>query len=455
MNILIIGGTGPIGAYTALHLLGEGHEVTISSRNPPRPDEPLGGLPWMAGNYLEESYSAEALNPFDAIVFAAGSDIRHVPAGEDPDEHYLWANGEMVPKFAALARDAGVKTFVHIGSFYAHILKSEIDKDAYIRSRHLAANGVCDLSSNSFRALSLDAPFVVGVPDGMKNDMFMAYASYAKGIHAHVPPFGPAGGTNFMSARSLAQAVSGAIENGVGGQAYLVGDENLSFAAFFKLFFDAVGNPAEVPVLDQEHPMLPDSAIMQGRGNVISYEPSPETLKQLGYERNNVGAAVKEMVASFDKILGTIEPYNLSAQARSDKTFQDLAILYAQAMDKNDMDLLRDICTDDIVVEGPGFSYAGEDVFGIGAMLQMFFAKTRHVVQQQLVDIDDVTAIAETLCSAQHVTHSSDPTSQSRELVTMEIRYQDKFRHQGDSWKFSRRSLIVDWMEVRPIKISL
>ena len=120
-----------------------------------------------------------------------------------------------------------------------------------------------------------------------------------EGMRPWQPPFGPAGGTNFMSCQSLSEAIAGAFARGESGKAYLVGDENLSFADYFGLFFAAAGNPAPVPSLDQDHPMLPDIAIPQGRGNFIAYEPDAAEVALLGYRRHDVARAVAEVVRQF------------------------------------------------------------------------------------------------------------------------------------------------------------
>ena len=78
-----------------------------------------------------------------------------------------------------------------------------------------------------------------------------------------MPEFAPPGGTNFISTLSLSEAIEGALVRGAGGASYLVGDENLSFQDYFGAFFQALGRP-KPPVQDQEHPMLPDSAIFFG-----------------------------------------------------------------------------------------------------------------------------------------------------------------------------------------------
>lgn len=298
MKILVVGGTGMIGGHAALYLTSQGHDVTVSGRKPPQDSTELARLPFLQGDYIEGTFTAQDLSGFDAVVFAAGNDIRHVPQGVDSDAHVLHANAEAVPQFAALAKQAGVRHFIHVGSFYPHVAPELLKKSVYIRSRKMATDGIAALADESFHVVSLDAPFVVGTVPGMSLPMFEAYTRYAEG-QLGIPPFGPAGSTNFMSAQSLSEGIQAALERGENGKAYLVGDENLSFADYFKLFFRAVGNDVDVPSLDQEHPMLPDIAIFTGRGNVVRYEPDAKTMADLGYRRNDVARAVREVVDQF------------------------------------------------------------------------------------------------------------------------------------------------------------
>ena len=299
MKILVVGGTGMIGGHAALHLKARGHDVSIAARKPAQATTELAKLPLVVGDYIEGTFTKDDLAPFDAIVFAAGNDIRHAPADADFDAHCHRANTEAVPRFAALARDAGVKRFVNVGSFYPHVAPEMIATNAYVRSRHAAFEGVRALASPSFDVVSVDAPFVVGTVPGLSVPMFEYYTRYAEGKLDGMPVFGPAGGSNFISTLSLAEAIEGALERGESGKAYLVGDENLTFARYFELFFRAAGDDRPVPSLDQEHPLLPDSAIYTGRGSVVSYEPDPAETALLGYRRNDVARAVNDIVAQY------------------------------------------------------------------------------------------------------------------------------------------------------------
>lgn len=292
MKILIVGGTGLLGGHAALHLQSLGHEVTIAARKPAPATTAMAALPFIAMDYVAGTARKEDLEGFDALVFAAGNDIRHVPPEADAPTHWLHANGEALPRFFALAREAGIKKAVLIGSFYPQIAPDLAQSDPYVRSRYLACTGARALAAPGFEVCSLNAPFMVGAVPGLPSPIFEAYTAYAQGKMGDMPVFGPTGGTNFMSAQSLSEAVAAALEQGESGQAYLVGDENLSFAEFFTLFFKSTGQDTVVPALDQNHPLLPDEALSAGRGTPVRYEPDT----RLKYRRGDVGRAVQEAV---------------------------------------------------------------------------------------------------------------------------------------------------------------
>ncbi|KAL3296065.1 NAD-dependent epimerase/dehydratase family protein [Colletotrichum asianum] len=298
MKILVVGGTGMIGGHAALHLRSKGHQVTISGRRAPAEVPALVKLPFLQGNYLRGDITAEQLALFEAVVFAAGSDVRHVPEGQGPNEHYLQANGEAVPAFARLAREAGVRICMHIGSAYPHIVPEVVHESPYVRSRKLAADGVAALATPYFHACSLDPPIVVGTVPGMKIPMFEAYIQYAEG-KLPIPSFAPAGGLNFISTQSLSEAIAGAIENSetVSGRCILVGDENRTYAEYLEMFFHAVRNPQKLPVLDQDHPLMPRATLYAG-DRAVTYEPDAADVAALGgYRRNDVRNAISEIVS--------------------------------------------------------------------------------------------------------------------------------------------------------------
>ncbi|MFC3106580.1 NAD-dependent epimerase/dehydratase family protein [Undibacterium arcticum] len=299
MKILVIGGTGLIGGHAALFLQAQGNAVSIAARKPASSTSALAGLELLQGDYVAGDFTKADLARFDAIVFAAGNDIRHLPPGTDEAAHWERANVEAVPRFFALARDAGVRRAVLVGSFYPQVAPELIQSSPYVRSRHLADEKVRALATPTFNVCSVNAPFVVGSVPGLQIKMFEVYTRYAEGKLPGLPAFGPAGGSNFISTQSLSEAVWGALQRAESGKAYLVGDENLTFAEYFGAFFRAAGNDQPVPPLEQEHPLLPDMAIYTGRGNVVSYEPDPAEVSLLKYRRGDVQRAINEVVAQY------------------------------------------------------------------------------------------------------------------------------------------------------------
>ena len=81
MKILVIGGTGLIGGHAALCLQAQGNALSIAARKPASPASALAGFELLQGDYVAGDFTKADLARFDAIVFAAGNDIRHLPPG--------------------------------------------------------------------------------------------------------------------------------------------------------------------------------------------------------------------------------------------------------------------------------------------------------------------------------------------------------------------------------------
>src|SRR5690606_9781821 len=120
MSVLVIGGTGMIGSHIATRLRDRGDTVTIASRSTEGPYDPpaISGILRAQIDYTDPALTAEVLRGYDAIVFSAGNDIRHVDAADESPEFWERVQSKGVPRFAEIAREAGVKRFVQIGSYY-------------------------------------------------------------------------------------------------------------------------------------------------------------------------------------------------------------------------------------------------------------------------------------------------------------------------------------------------
>lgn len=298
MNVLIVGGTGTIGGHAALHLRSLGYKVTIAGRRRPEKVMVLSEFAFLECDYVAPEVPLASLSKFDAVVFTAGHDVRHVPQGANLDEHVLFVNGKAIPRFARAAKEAGVRFFINVGSFYPHVAPQLVQTNAYIRSRQLAVDGILALAGDDFSVCSLDAPIVVGTVPGIPSMSFEGYAKYAMGLLG-IPPSAPEGGSNFLSTQSLSEAIAGALEHGESGKAYLLGDENLTFAEYVGKFFAAAGNKSVVQTITDEHPLLPDSVTPAGRGKTVSYEPDAQDVKLLGYRRNDITRAITDVIVQY------------------------------------------------------------------------------------------------------------------------------------------------------------
>lgn len=300
-RVLVVGATGMIGSHLAADLVARGDEVTVMSRRGPSDRDPsaVAGLPRMLGDYTDPDASPRDLEGFDSVVFSAGNDIRHVREGDDDAAFWERTQSGGVPAFAARAKAAGVARFVQLGSYYHQLHPEWADTVPYVAARRDADERTRALSDDSFAAMTLNPPSIVGA-DERALRRFAHMIAWTRGELDEPELFGPAGGTNYMSVRSLSQAVMGALDRGEGGRAYLVGDQNLSYTAYFQMLADAAGSSAVIEERDEEHPFQPDRFIVQGRGAVISFEPDATEQALLGYARDDVARALSEIVAAVD-----------------------------------------------------------------------------------------------------------------------------------------------------------
>lgn len=300
MKVLIVGGSGFVGGYTSLYFRDLGHDVTIMSRTKPKAPSPLAELPFVAGNYIEERFDDGRLEGYDWLVFGAGTDQGDLQPSStvNEEEFYQKANIEALPRFFEEAKGAGIKRAVYMGSYYSFVAPQVMDRIPYVRSRHISDQAVRDLSSPGFNVCSCALPWIVGAAPGLPTPHWEALALYAQGKLEGVPDFAPPGGANFMSCRSIADALLGGLERGESGKSYLVGDANMSWKNFFELWFKAAGRPRELEVR-RGHPIIPDFSLSYLDFGSTDYEPPAEETALLGYQRGVIESEVEACVRHF------------------------------------------------------------------------------------------------------------------------------------------------------------
>jgi dihydroflavonol-4-reductase len=308
MKILIVGGCGLLGATSALRLAVRGHAVTLAGRNPPLPDSPIARFAFERFDFLSDMERAPALlDGFDAMIFTAGQDPKMIPPDpRDPHAYIdrasaagrllLHANGVMVPRLFAAARDAGVEVAINVGTFYPQVIPEALAANAYMQSRKDADDGLRALSRPGFRAMSVNPSWVMGAIPAMRFPLWENYIRYAADVPAQ-SAFAPPGGTNIISLDIVADAVEGALERGKGGHSYLLGDQNVTFQQLLGAFFAGFGRPVP-PIIDKPHPVIVDAAIR--RGQTMWYDPDPADVALLRWRRDDgLRAISEEMVPAF------------------------------------------------------------------------------------------------------------------------------------------------------------
>jgi len=232
MKALIIGGTGFLGYHSALELIRRGHEVTVLAL-PPMPAEGL--LPPEVAviladiDAMPDGEVQKIFQKHDAVVYAAGADDRVTPPAP-AYEFFYRANVASCERLFTIARKAGVKRGVLLGSYFAYFDRERPDmrlaqKHPYIRSRREQAARAIEAAGDDLVLVVLDLPYIFGAMPG-RDPLWKPLVKY---IASPFPFFCPRGGTIAVAVGHVAEAVAGALERGEPGGIYAVGEENLSW----------------------------------------------------------------------------------------------------------------------------------------------------------------------------------------------------------------------------------
>ena len=130
---------------------------------------------------------------------------------------------------------------------------------------------------------------------------------------------------------------------------------------------------------------------------------------------------------------------------------RELALRYAQAVDRCDFTALAALCCADAeqLIPFLDVHYRGRDEIAKGcSVVADMFERTYHAVHNHLVDLAPAGATAgeasgEVYCVAMHFSEVD-----GRKIkLDMGLRYLDRYRLEADGWRFSRRELLQDWTQ--------
>jgi hypothetical protein len=133
----------------------------------------------------------------------------------------------------------------------------------------------------------------------------------------------------------------------------------------------------------------------------------------------------------------------------------DVTARYARAIDTRDESALSELFQNGSVLElGPELVRpGGRATFRAPADLHLVvaavrrFARTRHVVSQQTIELRGDRASALTYCDAHHVFERGGQWHDS----VLVMRYNDDYVRSPGGWVFARRLLHADWSYETPV----
>jgi dihydroflavonol-4-reductase len=251
-RVLLVGGTGFLGYHAVRELIKRGHQVTILAL-PPLPAEGLFPaevkIELADLNRLADDEISALLKGQDAVVYAAGADDRLTPKAP-AYPFFFQHNVEATVRLLTLARQAGVKKGIVLGSYFAHFdrawpqLKLK-EHHPYIHSRVEQEQQAIEAGGDAMQVMILELPYIFGSMPG-RIPLWKPLIDY---IQFTPLIFFTHGGTNCVTVEHVAEAIAGAVERGEDGQRYLIGGENLTWVELLGRISRLIGKAKKVVTL--------------------------------------------------------------------------------------------------------------------------------------------------------------------------------------------------------------
>ncbi len=247
MKVFILGGTGLLGFHSLRVLLERGHEVSVLSLRdielgswfPPQARVGFGNAFTMSREELRRAFSGH-----DALVYALGPDDRVTPDAPAYDFFHRYLV-DACGKVLGAAREAGVERCVVLSSYFCHFDRQNPRwqlalRHPYIRCRNEQADGAMREGGDSMATMTLELPYIFGT---MPQRVPLWKDILLERIRNMNPVMFTKGGTAMISARHVGEAVAGAVEKGVGGIRYPVGDVNMEWKDMLRTMLDEMKLP--------------------------------------------------------------------------------------------------------------------------------------------------------------------------------------------------------------------
>ncbi len=280
MKVFVVGVTGLLGFAASKILLKRGHKVSGVAL----PPNPVGleipkelEVHLMDINKVSDEKVLSMLKGVDCFIFAAGIDERQ----ECPHPVYDWYdkyNIKPVDRLLALAKQAGVKKAVILGSYFSMLSKPEwgynkklpkglFERNPYIRARDNQEKTVEKHVDENFSAAVLELPYIFGTQPGRK-PVWTVLIEQIAGMDKLSFTMYPKGGTAMLTVRQVGEAIAGAAEKlgneFTGFHAWPIAMYNQTWKEFLRIVYDARGMGKNRKVIG-----VPSWMMKMGMGKII------------------------------------------------------------------------------------------------------------------------------------------------------------------------------------------
>ncbi|HOO43747.1 MAG TPA: NAD(P)-dependent oxidoreductase [Bacillota bacterium] len=244
MKVFIIGGTGLLGSIAARKLIEDGHHVTSIALPPIPKGAPIPkSMNLILNNYMAMSDDeiVSLMQDCEVFVFAAGIDER--VEGKSPI-YELYEKYNILPlkRLLGLAKQAGVKRSVVLGSYFSYFDRVWRDLDLYhhhpyIRSRIDQANMALSFQDEHMKVAILELPYIFGVQKGRKPVWVFLVEQIRK---MRFFTFYPDGGTAMLTCEQVGEVISKVAQGDYSGN-IPVGYYNLTWKQMLAIFHKEMG----------------------------------------------------------------------------------------------------------------------------------------------------------------------------------------------------------------------
>jgi hypothetical protein len=133
------------------------------------------------------------------------------------------------------------------------------------------------------------------------------------------------------------------------------------------------------------------------------------------------------------------------------REIRDLALRYAQGVDRRDADKLGGVFIEEGLIDGSGYRSDGrEQIMKIPRMMNKRFVATFHSVQNHLIDLNGDEATGEVYAISHHLQRTEEGGLVDYVMI---MRYHDRYVRRPEGWRFAHRHILVDWTETRPAEL--